>query len=151
MPTNAAKTGSYTFAKHERITSRKIFERLFFGHQWCYAFPFKCYFEAISQEEGGHHCHAVAVSVPKRLLKKAVNRNRVKRIFRDVYRKQKHILPVPLPPDALPAYWHLLFVFVTKELQPYAVIEKGVKDCLHKISTSGKVLTDTNPHPDIEQ
>jgi ribonuclease P protein component len=38
----------------------------------------------------------IAFGVPKRNFKQAVKRNRIKRLFREAYRKHKHELYVPL-------------------------------------------------------
>ena len=55
----------------------------------------------------------ILVSVPKRLFKRAVKRNLLKRRIRESYRRQKALVPEGMD---------LLFVYTSRELLPYADI-----------------------------
>lgn len=55
----------------------------------------------------------IVVSVPKRLFKRAVKRNLLKRRIREAYRHQKNLISAPLD---------ILFIYTAPEVQPYEVI-----------------------------
>lgn len=55
----------------------------------------------------------IVVSVPKRLFKRAVKRNLLKRRIRESYRRQKALVPAGMD---------LLFVYTAPEVLPYADI-----------------------------
>lgn len=79
----------FSFTKEERLCSRKLIQEVYdtgksfnsngfrinWKHQASIPFPAQ-----------------VLLTVPKKLVKKAVHRNRIKRIMREVYRKHKHQL-----------------------------------------------------------
>ena len=55
----------------------------------------------------------IVVSVPKRLFKRAVKRNLLKRRIREAYRRQKGLLAAPVD---------ILFIYSAPEVLPYEVI-----------------------------
>ena len=68
----------------------------------------------------------IIVSVPKRLLKRAVKRNLLKRRLREAYRTQKGLLP--------PEGYSILFLYNTKEVLDYAAVREQVGAILQKIA-----------------
>lgn len=66
------------------------------------------------------------VSVPKRLFKRAVKRNLLKRRLRESYRLQKHLLTCSEGTD-------LMFVYNTKETLPFKDLYILVGQILEKI------------------
>ena len=82
-----------SFRKEERLCSRKLIDKLFCGgvSRSMTAFPLRAIYLLIEEgtEEGKVQ---VLVSVPKKQLKLAVKRNRVKRQVREAYRRNKQIL-----------------------------------------------------------
>lgn len=71
------------------------------------------------------------VTVSSRSFKKAVDRNRVKRVMREVYRLQK----LPLQNKVEQAGKHLLifFIYTGKELPVYAELYKKMEIILQRI------------------
>ena len=55
----------------------------------------------------------IVVSVPKRLFKRAVKRNLLKRRIREAYRHQKGLISAPVD---------ILFIYTAQEVLPYEVI-----------------------------
>ncbi len=68
----------------------------------------------------------IIVSVPKRLFKRAVKRNLLKRRLREAYRTQKELLP--------PEGYSILFLYNTKEVLDYAAVREQVGAILQKIA-----------------
>ena len=79
----------------------------------------------------GNDVNRFMVSVPKKLFKRAVKRNLLKRRIRECYRKQKHNLTVENGLD-------VLFMYSTKEILSYEQIYAAVGQIIDKINNSGK-------------
>ena len=94
--------GTYTLGKDERVKSRKLIELLFTGGSSSSfsAFPVRLVYTTVDNTEG-EWVHQpplqMMVSVSKRKLKHAVQRNRVKRQVREAYRLNKQLLDGKLP------------------------------------------------------
>ena len=80
-------------------------------------------------KENGKEFNRIMVSVPKKLFKRAVKRNLLKRRIRESYRKQKHELNLKSGVD-------LLFMYSTKEILSYEEIYKTVGQIIRKINES---------------
>ncbi len=79
----------YTFKKQERLTGKKNFENLLATGRQIKIFPFIVYWTYIGDQD---YPVRIAVTIPKKKFKKAVDRNLLKRKFRESYRINKHIL-----------------------------------------------------------
>lgn len=66
----------------------------------------------------------IVVSVPKRLFKRAVKRNLLKRRIREAYRRQKDLISAPAD---------ILFIYTAQEVLPYEVIYADMTAILQKI------------------
>ncbi|MBO5709262.1 MAG: ribonuclease P protein component [Bacteroidales bacterium] len=80
-------------------------------------------------KNNGKEFNRIMVSVPKKLFKRAVKRNLLKRRIRESYRKQKHDLNLKSGVD-------LLFMYSTKEVLSYEEIYKTVGQIIRKINES---------------
>ncbi|ANH59535.1 ribonuclease P [Dokdonia donghaensis DSW-1] len=79
---------AHTYAKKEKLKSKKLIEALFIEGRSVKSFPLRLiYMETPLKEEG--ISHQVSVSVSKRNFKLAVSRNRIKRLMRESYRLHK--------------------------------------------------------------
>ena len=82
----------------------------------------------------GSDTNRIMVSVPKKMFKRAVKRNLLKRRIRESWRKQKHALLTTGGTD-------ILFIYPTKEIQTYEQIYSCVGQIIekiNKISQNGK-------------
>ena len=78
----------YTFKKSEKLKSKKLIDQLFLEGRSVTVFPLRLVYLQTSFKEGENI--KTGVSVGKRNFKKAVDRNRIKRLVREVYRLNKN-------------------------------------------------------------
>lgn len=117
------------FNKEERLTGDKRIENLFACGKSFVAYPLRIvYFEKTSQNLS---LPEVLVSIPKKRIKSAVGRNRMKRIVRESFRMNKHILNDVLKDDC--KHLEIAFVYVKDELTDFSTVEKGMRKALFEI------------------
>ena len=75
---------------------------------------------------------SVLVSVPKKRFRHAVDRNRMKRLVREAYRQNKHILWEAL--EGKDCRLALAFVCITDTLPTFRAVEKSMKKVLVRIA-----------------
>lgn len=122
-----------TFQKAERLSSKKIIDRLFKKGseetKMFFCYPFRILY--LFDESLVGSPPAILFSVSKRTFKHAVDRNLIKRRLREAYRLHKSLL-LGDGTKAFPTY--IAFVFVAKEKIPFVDIEKRMKLALKEIS-----------------
>ncbi|MEM8524163.1 MAG: ribonuclease P protein component [Bacteroidota bacterium] len=116
----------YTFSKSERLKSTKTIEQLFKKGNSFAKYPLRLVW--LKQEGELDAQVQVTFSVPKKKFKKAVDRNRIKRQMREVWRLNKHQLYEQLPKQS----FAFMFIYTAKEPFPYLELEKSMKKIIHK-------------------
>lgn len=81
-------SGQFSFGKSEKLVSRKMIDTLFNAGETVKAYPIIAKFII----EESYPTPKVAFSVPKRRVKSAVKRNRIKRQMREAYRLNKSLI-----------------------------------------------------------
>lgn len=115
-----------TFTKGERLCGKSAVGALLKGGRWGVAGPLKyCCLEGNGQE-----VDRLLVSVPKKLFKRAVKRNLLKRRMREAYRTRKELLQ-PTPDGGRR---DLLLQYNSTEVLPFADICASVETILNKLS-----------------
>ena len=91
-----------TFRREERLRGEALIERLFHreGSRSMAAFPLRMVYMKTASDGAGA-LPQVLISVPKRCLKHAVDRNRVKRQVREAYRRNRYRLVESLGGDGV--------------------------------------------------
>jgi ribonuclease P protein component len=79
-----------TLGKQERLKSKTLIGKLYTEGNSVKNFPLRMVY--IQAEHGSNYPAQVGVSVPKRNFKKAISRNRIKRLLREAYRKEKQLV-----------------------------------------------------------
>lgn len=125
------QTGTYTFSKSARLKSRKKLQQVFSKGRRLYAGPVKLLFLKEPAEKPEVHC---GVGVSSRYFKKAVDRNRIKRLLREAYRLQQQ--PVKAMAARTNSNLSLFFLFTGRELPLYPDIYKQVGNVLKKLGNS---------------
>lgn len=113
----------YTLGKEERLKSRKLIGRLYTEGKSVKAFPLRMVY--LQTEHTSGYPAQVGVSVPKRNFKRAVDRNRIKRLLRETYRKEKYTVY-----DALEKPYVFMISYLAKDEWKYADIEHKMKKLL---------------------
>ena len=78
----------FTLSKEERLKSKKLIEKLYTEGNSIKVFPLRIIY--LQTEHTSKFAAQAGVSVSKRNFKRAVDRNRIKRLLRESYRKQKY-------------------------------------------------------------
>jgi len=110
----------FTLGKMEKLKSKKAIELLFEKGNRIKSFPIQLVYLRNSKER--EIMLRSGFSVPKRSIKKAVERNEIKRLMREVFRNQKISFSENLkrPHD-------FMFVYLSKEKESYATLEKAME------------------------
>lgn len=123
-PLHTSGASNKNFPKEEKLTSKKEIQELFDKGSSFYLYPFLIKYAHKDNSE--QKFPKVLISIPKRKFKKAVDRNRLKRQIREVYRLNKHLLLN----GNVPA--HLGIIYTASEKIPYDVLEKKLNLILHR-------------------
>lgn len=84
---------NFKYPKHEKLKSRKLINQLFIEGKSVSKYPLRLVFVKTQEPEAAFQ---ISVSVSKRYFKRAVDRNYYKRLLREAYRLNQHILKDPL-------------------------------------------------------
>jgi ribonuclease P protein component, eubacterial len=117
--------GPHTFRKEERISSEKEIDFLFENGTSFISYPLRVVF--CEKEMPASAQFSVLISVPKRKFKRAVKRNRVKRLVREAYRLNKSTLTSALS-------LNIGFIFVGHDIPDFKQIESAVIKALSLIT-----------------
>lgn len=113
-----------TFSKRERLHSKKLIKELFAKGSSFFLYPFK----VIYLNQPNDATHRLLVSVSKKKLRRAVDRNYIKRRVKEAYRLNKYVLEERGVPKKL-----IALIYVSQDLMGYREIEPKLKKILHKI------------------
>ncbi len=118
-----------TFTKSERLSSKAAIDKLFETGNSFHSAPFKIYWmETIESKSPAQ----IVISVPKRLFKKSVDRNRLKRLIREGYRKNKNLFYEKLENKKV----LLMFIFSSTTMIEYKEMEEKIIIALQRLSKS---------------
>lgn len=105
----------FTYSKSEKLKSRKTIDLLFSNGKSVSKFPLRLVY---APTEGAKEKVLFGVSVSKKYFKNASDRNYLKRVLRECYRLNKHLLH-----ENIDKPYAFMFFYQTKELLTYQEIE----------------------------
>ena len=120
-----------TLPKSERIRGKASVSDLMSKGRWGFAQGLKYCYLRRTAEDGTPLPGRVMVSVPKRLFKRAVKRNLLKRRLREAYRTQKDLVSV--------VGVDLMLLYNTNEIMDSAALAREVASILKKIGDEGQL------------
>ncbi|MCR4561388.1 MAG: ribonuclease P protein component [Bacteroidales bacterium] len=116
----------YGLSRSEKLKSVVRTEKLFTKGKSFRVFPFSVYFRL--SNDGELTQNQFLVSVGKHYFKHAVDRNRMKRLVREAYRKNK--LPLYEKAKEKNVFFNLGFVYRLNVLSDFKTVEAAVKNAL---------------------
>ncbi|MBK5270165.1 MAG: ribonuclease P protein component [Bacteroidia bacterium] len=129
----------FTLGKDERLKSRKIIEQLFSDGKSFTIIPFKIFYlvspYAIDQSPTDNSSLQFnlqfGIGASTKNFKKAVDRNGIKRLVREVYRLQKSELQKKLSDRKMKM--NLFFIYIGKEICEYKDVYSKMNIILNKL------------------
>lgn len=119
------------FPKIEKLKSTKDIDGLFNGGKSIHEAPIRAIYK--KKAEKTKITLNVGVSVPKKLIKLAVNRNLLKRRMREAYRLNNHQLKQTLIDSE--TQLNVMFVYTSKQILSYIEIEDKIKVILNRLNS----------------
>jgi len=125
----------YTLNKTERLKSFKVIDSLFSKGKSMLVYPFSVIWIEETKTDNLYPAK-FTISVSKKKFKRAVKRNRIKRLTKEAYRLNKFILYDFLIENNLQIAFML--VYIEKEILSFEVIDKKMKKVLNALVESLK-------------
>jgi ribonuclease P protein component len=125
----------FTLGKKERLKSRKLIEELFTEGKNFLISPFRIHYLIKKEDQAlSEQSLLFGVAVSAKNFKKAVDRNRIKRLIREAYRLQK--LPLQEKVKEKKIQLSVFFNFTGKELPDFQIVKEKVDVALKRLSGS---------------
>ena len=129
----------FTLGKNERLKSRKQIEQLFSEGKSFPLSPFRIYYLVTPLITNSSSTLQFGAGVSGKNFKRAVDRNRVKRLTREAYRLQKKQLQEATMQKKLQL--NIFFIYTGKELPAFNIVREKVNVILNKLT---KIVNENN-------
>lgn len=118
----------YTLGKQERLKSRKLIDQLFKEGKFFSVFPIRVVWQYRQSTSG---ILQAGFTVSTKHFKKAVHRNRIKRLMKEAYRLQKNDLQNDV--DAVNKQLVIFLMYVGKDIPGYPLITEKINSILKRL------------------
>jgi len=115
-----------SFPTLEKLKSKKLLDELFTSGKKLNEYPIKLVYKQLNFEDDV--LFKAGVSVPKRNFKKAVDRNRIKRLLREAYRLNKHLIH-----GEFNKKYVCMFLYLGKEMPTFELLNTKMIHLLNKL------------------
>jgi len=129
----------FTLGRNERLKSRKQIEQLFSEGKSFPLSPFRIYYQVTPLITTSSSSLQFGAGVSSKNFKRAVDRNRVKRLTREAYRLQKKQLQEATIQKKLQL--NVFFIYTGKELPAFNIVREKVNVILNKLT---KIVNENN-------
>jgi ribonuclease P protein component len=119
----------FTLGKKERLKSKKLIDQVFLEGKSFAVSPFRIYY--LINDANKKELLQFGVGVSSRNFKKAVERNRIKRLTREAYRLQKNELKDKL--TVVDKGLSIFLIYTGKELPEFDLVKQKVAVALKKL------------------
>lgn len=123
----------FKFPKKEHLTGQKNIETLYKQGNNFLVFPFRVVFLDVTNTKETLPIR-VMVSVSKKKFKRAVDRNRVKRLMRESYRLNKNVIHQFANNRGVKL--HIAFQYISKEIESFQYMYRKMEKALQKMIDS---------------
>ena len=120
------------FPKSARLSLKNDIDSLFNNGQSFISYPLRIVYLSDTAGTSSESGISVLVSVPKRRIKRAVKRNRIKRLIRESFRLNKNAFIEEQKLNG--KHLNIAFMYISDEVLPFSNIEKATIKALKKIS-----------------
>lgn len=131
-------TERLTFSKEEKLKSKKTIEMLFNKGKAFNAYPIRVVY--LPKQNIENTRINVGVSVPKKNIRLAVNRNLIKRRMREAYRLNNQALKLQLKNQDNGL--DIMFLYMSKQILSYKEIEEKIKVILTRLTELSEVVSE---------
>lgn len=118
----------FTFPKKKRVTGNKRVDAIFEHGKSFISYPLRVVF--LQHEQSTESGCSILVSVPKKRIKQAAHRNRIKRLIRESYRLNKELINhLTINQNSI----DVALIYVKDSVTDFAEIDKAIKKAINKI------------------
>lgn len=114
-----------SFGRSQKLKSKKLIDQLFTEGRSIKSFPLKLIYVPVDNSAPAEL--KTGVSVPKKLVHTAVKRNRIKRLMREVFRKNKYLVTKDLSSSHA-----FMFIYISRDEMSYEKIDASMKRIMEK-------------------
>ena len=127
------------FKKHEKLKSKILIDKLFAEGISIKNYPLRLVYIPITSQDSvtvsaKNPYFKTGFSVPKKFIKTAVQRNRIKRLMRESFRKNKYIVMTGAKQQ-----YALMFIYLSREDISLIKMEQLMLNLLERLKQKGKI------------